>query len=499
MLGDLLAGFVRALSFSNLGFLLFGGTLGTILGMLPGLGPATGVAVLLPLTFILPPDTAMITLAGIYYGAMYGGSRSSILINTPGDGAAIAATFDGYPMTEKGEAESALAMAAIASFIGGIIAVILMAFLSKPIANFAIKFGSGEMFALMIFAFSATVSITRGSPLKGLMSLMFGLMISTVGQDLQTGVFRYTFGMTSLQSGVDFLIVIIGVYAMGEVLYNFELIHIAVKKVQKTFGRIWVTMDQFKRCIIPILRSTPIGFIIGVLPGSGGTLGSLVAYNTEKQINKNGDQFGKGAIEGVAAPEAANNAAATGALIPLLTLGIPGSGTTAVMLGALMMLGLKPGPLLFEQQSGVVWALIASMIIGNLLLAIINLPFAEILVRVLAVPKKILFTLIIGLAFLGTYTFNYNIFDLYILIVFGIIGYLMKKFDMPITPMILAVIIGGKTENIFRRALQISRGNIGIFFDSWISIILWGLAILSASYPFVISYFKNKKESSKES
>lgn len=488
MLANLLDGFVRALSLTNLGFLVFGGTLGTILGMLPGLGPATGVAVLLPLTFILEPDTAMITLSAIYYGAMFGGSRSSILINTPGAGSAIAATFDGYPMTENGEAESALAMSAIASLIGGLISVVFMAFLAQPIAGFAIKFGSAEMFMLMLFAFSATVSITRGSPLKGLISLSFGLIISTVGQDLQTGVVRFTFGLTPLQSGIDFLIVIIGIYAIGEVLYNFESIHIAVKKVQKSFDRIWVTMDEFKRCIIPILRGTPVGFIIGVLPGSGGTLGSLIAYNTEKQLNKNGDKFGTGMIEGVASPEAANNAAATGALIPLLTLGIPGSGTTAVMMGALMMLGLQPGPLLFENQSALVWTLIASMIIGNIVVAIINLPFAEILVRVLAVPKKILFTIILGLGFLGTYTFNYNNFDLYILIVFGILGYLMKKYKFPITPLILAAIIGGQTENAFRRALQISGGNFGVFFQSTISWVLFVLALLSAAAPFFISH-----------
>ncbi|MFW5991874.1 MAG: tripartite tricarboxylate transporter permease, partial [Halanaerobiaceae bacterium] len=380
--------------------------------------------------------------------------------------------------------------------IGGMIAVVFMAFLSRPIANFAIKFGSAEMFALMIFAFSATVSITRGSPLKGLISLMLGLMFAIVWQDLQTGVFRFTFGVNALQSGIEFLIIIIGVYALGEVLYNFEKIHIAVKKVQKTFDRIWVSKDQFKRCILPIIRSTPIGFIIGVLPGSGGTIGSLVAYNTEKQINKNGDDFGKGAIEGVAAPEAANNAAATGALIPLLTLGIPGSGTAAVMLGALMMLGLQPGPRLFEEQGNLVWALIASMIIGNLIIAAVNLPFAEILIKILAVPKKILFTLIIGLAFLGTYSFNYNTVDLYILVVFGIIGYLMKKYDVPITPMILASIIGGDTEQNFRRALQVSGGDLWVFFNSNISIILWILAILSASYPFIVSYLQNKKETS---
>lgn len=495
MIANLLEGFVRALSLTNLGFLVFGGTLGTILGMLPGLGPATGVAVLLPLTFILEPDTAMITLSAIYYGAMFGGSRSSILINTPGAGSAIAATFDGYPMTENGEAESALAMSAIASLIGGLISVVFMAFLAQPIAGFAIKFGSAEMFMLMLFAFSATVSITRGSPLKGLISLSFGLIISTIGQDLQTGVVRFTFGLTPLQSGIDFLIVIIGIYAIGEVLYNFESIHIAVKKVQKTFDRIWVTMEEFKRCIIPILRGTPIGFIIGVLPGSGGTLGSLIAYNTEKQLNKNGDKFGTGMIEGVASPEAANNAAATGALIPLLTLGIPGSGTTAVMMGALMMLGLQPGPLLFENQSTLVWTLIASMIVGNIVVAVINIPFAEVLVRVLAVPKKILFTIILGLGFLGTYTFNYNTFDLYVLIIFGVLGYLMKKYSFPITPLILAAIIGGQTENAFRRALQISGGNFGVFFQSKISLVLLVLTLASASAPFFIANMsaKNKK------
>ncbi len=494
ILTNLMNGFATALTFTNLGMLTLGGILGTIIGMMPGLGPATAIAVLLPMTFVMPADTALIALAGIYYGAMFGGSRGSILLNTPGAGSAVAATFDGYKMTENGEAEAALAMSAIASLIGGMISVVIMTLLAIPVANFAVKFGPGEYFALMIFAFSATVSITKGSPLKGLISLVFGLMISTVGQDLQTGVFRYTFGVMQLQSGIDFLIVIIGAYAFGEVLTNFESIDDAAKKVQKSFGKIWVTKDQFKRCIGSILRCTPIGFIIGVLPGAGGTMASLVSYNVEKQVSKNGDQFGEGAIEGLAAPEAANNAAATGALIPMLAMGIPGSGTTAVMLGALMMLGLKPGPLLFETNPTVVWGLIASMYIGNLILGVINIPLASVLVRVLAVPKKILFPIILMLAYLGTYAIAYSTVDLYVMIVFGVIGYLMKRSKLPISPMILAAIIGGQTEDTFRRALMISNGDTGIFFESGISMFLWALALVSVSYPFVMDYInKNKK------
>jgi putative tricarboxylic transport membrane protein len=323
------------------------------------------------------------------------------VFNTPGDGAALAATFDGYPMAMNGRAEAALAMSAIASFIGGLIATVFMVLLAEPVARFALKFGPAEYFLLMLAALSATASMSKDNLVRGFISMFFGLAISTVGLDAQSGVERFTFGILELQSGIDFIIVIIAIYALGEVFKSFAEIHEGKKKMQTKFGKIWITKEDWKRSWLPILRSTPLGFIIGALPGAGGTMASLMAYNNEKQMSKNPEDFGKGEIVGLAAPEAANNAASVGALIPMLTLGIPGSGTTAVMMGALLMLGLQPGPLLFTQHPDIAWGLIASMFVGNVILAIVNIPLAGILVRVLATPPKILYPIVLGLAFIG--------------------------------------------------------------------------------------------------
>ena len=399
----LMEGFGVAIQPINILWVTIGGVLGTVIGMLPGLGPATGVAILLPLTFTMGPVAALITMGGVYYGAMYGGSRSSILINTPGDGAAVAATFDGYPMALQGRAEQALAISAIASFIGGTTATVIMAFVAVPVSRFALKFGPAEYFMLFLFALSATASMTEGNAIKGFISMVFGLMVATIGTDPQSGVNRFTFGILELQSGIDFLIIIIAMYALGEVLKSFKNIEEGKKKMQTKFGRIWISMEEWKRCIWPIIRSSPFGFIIRALPGAGGTMAALMSYNNEKQLSKHPEEFGNGAIEGVAAPEAANNAASVGAMIPMLALGVPGSGTTAVMMGALLMLGLQPGPTLFTTQTTVVWGLIASMFIGNIILAIVNIPLAGLLVRVLAIPPKILYPIVLGLTFIGTY------------------------------------------------------------------------------------------------
>ncbi|PID57061.1 transporter [candidate division KSB3 bacterium] len=486
-------GLMTALSPINIMWVTLGGVLGTVVGMLPGLGPATGVALLLPLTFTMGPVAALITMGGVYYGAMYGGSRASILINTPGDGAAVAATFDGYPMTLQGRAEAALAMSAIASFIGGILATIAMVFVALPVARFALKFGPAEYFLLFVFALSATASLAEGHRLKGFLSMSLGLLVSTIGIDAQSGVKRFTFGVLELESGIDFLIIIIAVFALGEVLKSFKTIKEGSKKVQKQFGKIWISKEDWKRSLWPILRSAPLGFFIGALPGAGGTMAALMSYSNEKQLSKRPEEFGKGAIEGLAAPESANNAASVGALIPMLTLGIPGSGTTAVMMGALLMLGLRPGPLLFQQQGNVVWALIMSMFIGNVILAIVNIPLAGGLVRVLAVPPKILYPIVMSLAFVGVYAISYSIVDFYILILFGLIGYVLSKAHIPMTPMILAVIVGNSMEQSFRRAMKISDGEIGIFFNSPLSLVLLALIILSVAFPFLKEFLKKKK------
>ncbi|WP_085522200.1 tripartite tricarboxylate transporter permease [Tuberibacillus sp. Marseille-P3662] len=485
-------GFENALMPINILWVIIGGFLGTIVGMLPGLGPATAVAVLIPITFGMDPISAVILMAAIYYGAMYGGSRSSILLNTPGDGSAIAASFDGYPMSKKGQAGPALAISAIASLIGGIIAVIGFIFLVKPLASFALQFGPAEFFWLMVFALSAVVSLTRGAMLKGFIAMSIGLLLSTIGVDLQTGIYRFTFNIPQLSDGINFLVIIIGIYAVGEVLYNYLMIDQTTGK-KKKIGKAWMSKKQWKRSLWPMIRSGPIGFIIGVLPGSGGSMASMLAYTTEKQISKQPEEMGEGAPEGLAAPESANNAASVGALIPLLTMGIPGSGTTAVMLGVLVMLGMRPGPLLFQNNPDMVWTLVDSMFIGNIFLVILNILLVGLLVRVLDTPPKILYPIILVLAFVGTYTLNYSIIDFYILLIFGVIGLFMKILKFPIAPMILALIVGSQMEQNFRKGIVASNGDWGYFFHSPISIGLVVLTLLALVYPFVMDIVSKKR------
>ena len=490
----LMSGFASALTPLNVMWVLAGSALGTVLGMLPGLGPTTGIALLMPLTFTMAPDTALVTMCAIYYGAMFGGSRSSILLNVPGDGAAVASCFDGYPMCLNGEGEAALAISAIASFIGGLIATIAFVVIAVPVARFALKFGPPEYFMLMCFALAATAAISKEAMLKGLLSMALGLMIATVGIDPQSGAIRFTFGIPALQTGIDFVIVIIGVYGLGEVFHNMEHIRSDLGvKVQSKFGRIWVSMEQFKRCWWPMIRQTPVGFFVGVLPGAGATIAALMAYNNEKQLSKNPENFGKGEIVGLAAPEASNNACSVGALIPMMTLGVPGSGTTAVMLGALMILGLQPGPLLFQQHADIAWTVIASMFIGNIICAFINIPLASLLVRVLAVPTKILYPVIVAMALIGVYTINFSTLDFVLLVIFGLIGYFMKKYKVPTSPLILAVVVGVSMEQSFRQSMMLSGGDISILFRSAICWVLFFLTIFSIVWPFISDWNKKRK------
>ncbi len=488
----LLDGFGTALQPYYLLLITLSGVMGTVIGMLPGLGPATGVAVLLPMTYAMGPTASLITMTGIYMGAMFGGSRSSILINTPGDGAALAATFDGYPMAMKGRAEAALAISAIASLIGGMIATVLMTFLAEPVANFAIRFGPAEYFMLMVAALSMTVSMSKDNMLKGFLSMGVGLAIATVGIDAQSGLSRFTFGVLELQTGVDFLVVIIGIYALGEVLKSMKELSDGSKKAQTQFKRIWINKQDWKRSKWPILRSAPVGFIIGALPGAGGTMASLFCYNNEKQLSAHKDEFGKGAIEGLAAPESANNAASIGAMIPMLSLGIPGSGTTAVMMGALLMLGIQPGPLLFTQHPDTAWSLIASLFIANLILAVVNIPLAGLLVRMLSIPANILYPIVLGLAFVGCYAISNSTIDFYILILLGVVGMIMHKVNIPTAPMILAVIVGSQMEQSFRQAFRISDQDLGIFVQSGIAQFLLAVTVLSVLWP-LFSALRHKR------
>jgi len=487
--GYLGQGFIEILTIKNLLWITFGGFFGTIIGMLPGLGPATGIAILLPITFGMDPTTALSTMTAIYFGAMFGGSRSSILINTPGDGGAIASTFDGYPMTQQGRAGEALAISAIASFIGGTIGVALMTFLATPISKIAIKFGPPQYFVLMVFALVATSSISKGNMLKGMFATCLGLMVSTIGSDHLTGTVRFTMGIPELYEGIDFLILIIGFYAIGEVFVTFDkLLYENPDKIKSDtyqIGRVWITKDDFKKCLIPMLRSTPIGFLIGVLPGAGATIASMLTYSTEKSLHKEPDTFGKGNIIGLATPEAANNACAIGAMIPMLTLGIPGSGTTAVMLGALMMLGIRPGPLFFTSQPEVAWGVMASMYISNIILVIINIPLATQIVKVLKTPTRILLPLVITLGFIGTYALNFSSVDFFIITLFGVLGYFVKKLKIPVATFILALILGEKMETSFRQALVLSNNNFKVFASDSITIFFIAATIISLVWPII--------------
>jgi putative tricarboxylic transport membrane protein len=348
-----------------------------------------------------------------------------------------------------------------------------------------------------VFALAATASLTKGNRIKGFISMIIGLMIATIGIDPQSGIKRFTFGLLELQSGIDFLVVIIAVFALGEVFKSFQNINEGKLNIQKKFGKIWISREEWERCVWPIIRSTPIGFFVGALPGAGGTMASLMAYNNERQLSKHPEEFGNGAIEGLAAPEAANNASSVGAMIPMLTLGIPGSGTTAVMMGALMILGLKPGPLLFQQQPEIVWGLIASMFIGNIILAVVNIPMAGGLVRILAVPPKILYPIILGLSFVGAYAISFSVMDFYFLLAFGVLGYIMEKAKIPSSPLILAVIVGNSMEQSFRRAFVISDGSLAIFFKSPICLIFFALTVLSIGYPLVKNALVKLKERSR--
>lgn len=493
-MNSFLEGLITAFHPMNLLWILIGGFLGTVVGMLPGLGPATAVAVLIPVTFGMEPVSALILMVAIYYGAMYGGSRSSILLNTPGDGSAIAATFDGYPMTQNNQAGKALTISAVASLIGGLFAVIGFILLAKPLSIFALNFGPREYFVLFLFTLSMIVTLSLGKMVKGFIAMFIGLMISTVGVDLQTSVYRYTFDLTHLSEGIDFLVVIIGVYAVAEVFYNYMHLD-ALKPPSSHLGSMKLTKEDWKRTRWTMLRQSPIGFIIGVLPGAGGSVASLLSYSTEKQVSKNGNQFGKGAIEGVAAPEASNNAASVGSLIPLLTMGVPGSGTTAVILGAVIMLGLQPGPLLFENQPEMVWTLINSMFIGNIFLVIINIAMIGLLLKILKTPPKILYPIILVLAFLGTYTLGYSVVDFYILLLFGVIGLILKLLDFPLAPLILATIVGSDMEQNFRKSLITSHNNVlDIFLGSPIAIVLTIMTLLALCYLLLIKLFNKRTQ-----
>ena len=487
-------GFAVAMQPTNIVLAFIGVLLGTVIGMLPGIGPINAIAILIPITFALglAPASAMIMFAGIYYGSQYGNSISSILLNVPGTAAAVVTALDGYPMAQQGRAGPALAMSAIASFIGGTLSIFFLIFFAPLLSRWAIDFGPAEYFVLMVFAFSTLSSLTGSNVFKGLASALFGLILATVGLDPQGTATRFTFGRMNLLDGLDFVVVTIGFFALSEVLQMLTESGTG-KDIETRVGRVFISTREFLSSLWTIVRSSISGFLIGALPGAGSTIASFVAYTTEKQIVDREDTFGKGDIRGVAAPESSNNSASVGAFIPMLTLGVPGSGTTAVMLAALLSLGITPGPLLIQDNPEIFWGLAASMYLGNIFLIVLNLPLVGLFARILLVPRWVLMPLVATMSFIGVYAVNNNPFDLLLMTAFGFIGFFMRRLGFPLAPVILGLVLGELMEVNLRRAMIYSQGNWTILFSSPITLILWGLTVVSLVTPVVVKWIARRR------
>ncbi|MBA4422591.1 MAG: transporter [Syntrophus sp. (in: bacteria)] len=476
---DLLFGFSIATLPMNLLFCFIGVLVGTLIGVLPGIGPPAALSLLLPVTFHVPPVSAIILLAGIMYGAMYGGSTTSILVNIPGEAASVVTCLDGYRMARQGRAGAALGISAFGSFIAGTVSIFLLIFLAPTLAKFALRFGPPEYFSLMIMGLSILVYLARGSIINALIMVCFGLMLGTVGLDNMTGVTRFTYKITSLMDGLGLVQIVIGLFGVSEVFLNVE--RAFKQEVLKTkIKGLLPNREEWRRSIFPIGRGTIIGFFLGVIPGMSVVIPTFLSYTLEKRLSKHPEKFGTGMIEGVAGPESANNAASCGTLVPMLSLGIPTGAATALLLGALMIHGLRPGPLLMTESPEVFWGVVASLYVGNVMLLILNLPLIPLWVKILKIPYHYLFPLILLFCIIGSYTTNNNSYDIIIMTIFGMIGYLMKKLDYEAAPLVLALVLGPIMENAVRRSLVISDGDVTVFFTRPISafFLIAGLLIL---------------------
>lgn len=489
----LMQGFAVAMTPENLLIALIGCFIGTIVGLLPGLGPINGVAILMPLAFALhlPAESALILLATVYLGCEYGGRISSILLNVPGDAGAIMTALDGYPMAQQGKAGVALSISAVSSFIGSTIAILGIILFAPLLASWSLAFGPAEYFALMVFAIACLGSMMSHNPLKSFLAALMGLGMATVGVDANTGVYRFTFDSVHLSDGIQFVVVVIGLFSVSEILLMLESTSGGQKMVRAS-GRMMFNMKEAAMSTGATLRSSFIGFFVGVLPGAGATIASAIAYMTEKKISGS-DRFGKGDIRGVAAPEAANNASACGSFIPMLTLGIPGSGTTAVMVGALTLYNITPGPAMFTEQPDIVWGLIAALLIGNVMLLIMNIPMINVFARMLAIPLWILVPAIAAISAVGVYAVHSTTFDLLLMVALGIFGYILRKMDFPMSPLILGFVLGEMLEQNLRRALSISNGSMNILWESPISKILLVLAIAVLLVPPMWKRWRRKR------
>jgi putative tricarboxylic transport membrane protein len=481
VLHSLMHGFEVFFTPYNLWMAVVGCFFGTMVGILPGLGASATIALLIPFTFGMNATAAMIMITSLYYGSKYGGSITSILINIPGENASVVTTFDGYQMALQGRAGAALGISAIGSFIGGILGTFGLIFVAVPLAQFSLKFGPAEYFSLIIMGMLTIVFVGGKSISKSLMSGVIGISLGVVGTDIVQGAPRFVFGIPELMDGIDFVVVVMGIFGLGEVFVSAEE-YMKMDSIKVPFNKLWPTMKDLADSKWAILRGTAIGFVIGALPGAGATIASFLSYGVEKSSAKDPERFGKGAIEGVAGPETANNAACSGAMAPLLALGIPGSGATAVMLGALMLYGLKPGPMLFTTSPDFVWALIASMFVGNVILLIMNLPLVPLFALSLRISYSLMYPIIIVICMIGVYSLNSSIFDIWMMWVFGIIGYFMKKYDISGAPLIIGLVLGPILEQSLYRALSLAHGSMWVFVTRPISATLLGIAVVMSIF-----------------
>ena len=485
-LNNLLLGFSVALSPANLIWCFVGVFLGTVVGILPGLGPPATIAMLLPLTFKLDHTAAIIMLAGIYYGAKYGGSTTSILLNVPGESASVVTCLDGYQMAKKGRAGAALGIAAIASFVAGTFGVLGLMLIAPPLSRFALRFAPPEYFALMALGLAMVVFLAGKSMLKALLAMLIGLWLATVGTDLFTAQSRFTFGRFELLDGIDFIVASIGIFAVGEVLANLETRGgTEFFRLSGGLRNLLPTFEEIKACRFAFLNGSLVGFIVGVLPGAGSTISSFLSYGLEKAVSKHPEKFGTGVIEGVAAPEGANNSDTGGSLVPLLTLGIPGSNTTAILLAALILWGFRPGPLLIQDNPSIFWGLVASMYIGNVMLLILNLPLVPLFAQILRVPSYVLYPAILGISIVGAYSASASLFDVLMLGFFGLLGYVMRKLDFPAAPLVLGLVLGDGMERALRQSLMMSQGDLSILITRPLSAVMLLLTLAIIIMPLL--------------
>lgn len=481
MIDNLMLGLETAVSPENLLWCAVGVVLGTVIGLMPGLGSATGVAILLPVTLTMEPVTALIMLAGIYYGSQYGASISSILISTPGDSSSVVLTLDGYQMARKGRAGAALAISAIASFIAAILSLVVLLAIAAPVASWALNFGPPETLAIILLGMATIVTFAGENMLRGIIMAAVGLLLSMIGIASGFTTARFTFGSVELLSGLEFVAVMIGIFALGEVLHQIQ--RGGEKPIRAGFRDLMLTKGEAKRIPGPSLRGTFLGTGLGVLPGAGATLASFMSYGLEGRVGKHRKELGTGAVEGVAAPEASNNAAANASFIPTLALGIPGSGTTAILLGAFVIFGLQPGPMLFEQQPDLVWGLLVSFFFGNLILLVLNLPLAPVFAQVLRVPYSYLYPIIIVLSLVGAYAVGNSLFAVWVVFFAGVLGFFMKKYDFPAAPLVLGLVLGPMLERTLVQTSSMGHGNLLIVFERPLSAFFMVVAILAFVVP----------------